>query len=209
MKLDKRMSAILAEIPTGMNVADIGADHGYIGINYAIKNPNNSVFGTDISKKSIEKAKITAEKFNLKNYFTKVGDGLTPVLNDKIDVVLISGMGGEEIINILDGKTIFPMYILSPQKNADKVRMFLSKNDLKPIKDYKVFSENKFYDIMVCAKGKYNPSEFELLYGSGEGEDFDCFCEHTKEHLKKLLDIVENEDEKSKILHKINLMEKK
>lgn len=209
MNLDKRMSAILSEIPTGKNLADIGADHGYIGITYAQNNLNNIVVGSDISEKSIQKAKFTAEKLGLDNYFTIVGDGLEPIQNYDIDVILISGMGGEEIIKIINNKKIYPYYILSPQKNADKVRVYLSEKNLKAIKDYKVKQGDKFYDIMVCTAGKYIPSQFELLYGSGEGVDFAEFAKLAKDYLSKLLDNVTKTADRDLILHKIEVLESK
>ena len=115
MKLDKRMMALLSEIPCGKNLADIGADHGYISLNYALNNPNNLVVASDISCKSIEKAKQSAKKLGLTNYKTAVGDGLTSVIDYDIDCVLISGMGGEEIIKIISKSKTYPLYILSPQ----------------------------------------------------------------------------------------------
>lgn len=206
MKLDKRMSAIYSEIPACKNLADIGADHGYISINYAINNANSLVFASDISAKSVEKAKCTAAKYNLLNYKTTVGDGLEPIKDFDIDVVLISGMGGEEIIKILENSKIYSLYILSPQKNADKVRKFLSEKDLCPIKDYKVLSESKFYDIIVCTSGVYKPTEFELNFGKGEGDDFKLFSSLTIKNLKELLEVA-NDKAKDAILHKLQLLE--
>ncbi len=208
MKLDKRMSAILAEIPKGKNLADIGADHGYISINYAINNPNNLVVASDISKKSIEKAYLSAKKLHLDNYITTVGDGLLPIQHYDIDVILISGMGGEEIIKIINNEKKYPFYILSPQKNTDKVRQCLSENNICPIKDYKVLSDGKFYDIMVCKQGEYNPSEYELLFGCGSGEDF---CEYKKFMNKNLSDLTKkvSDNEKVVLINKLNLLNSK
>lgn len=208
MKLDRRMSTILSELPQGSNLADIGADHGYIGLSYAKKNANNIVIGSDISEKSIQKAALTAKKLGINNYFTTVGDGITPIKNYDIDVILISGMGGEEIIKILNNQEKYSLYVLSPQKNVDKVRAFLRDNDFEVVKDYKLFDCNKFYDIIVCKQGSYTPSEFELLYGSGVGDDFVAFAKREKQHLTNLLNVVACERDKSKILHKIDLLAK-
>lgn len=209
MKLDRRMIALLKEIPQGKNLADIGADHGYISINYAINNKQNIVVGSDISEKSVEKAKVTAQKLGLTNYITKVGDGLKSIEDMSIDVILISGMGGEEIIKILDSAKKYPIYILSPQKNSDKVRKYLMENCLHPVKDYKVLSEDKFYDIMVCTQGEYKPTEFELLFGSGIGEDFEKYAQFMINQLTCVLNKVTNLQEKEVIEHKIKLLQKR
>lgn len=208
MKLDRRMTALLSEIPKNKNLADIGADHGYVSLSFALNNPNNLIVGSDISEKSIEKAKITAKKLNLSNYYTKIGFGLEPIQSFDIDVVLISGMGGEEIIKILDNCKKYPFYVLSPQKNSDKVRLYLKNNNLKAIKDYKVYSDEKFYDIIVCTEGCYNPTEFELQFGSGKGEDFQLFASHTIEYLTKLLRSIKNDGDKQVIAYRLNLLKK-
>ncbi len=205
MKLDRRMRKLLSEIPDGKNLADIGADHGYISICYALNNPNSLVVASDISSKSIAKAKLTAEKLGLCNYKTEVGDGLCSVENYNIDCVLISGMGGEEIIKIINKSKRYPLYILSPQKNTDKVRQFLSENNLSPKKDYKVLSENKFYDILICENGKYNPTDFELLFGSGIGDDFKLYAKNTYAQLNEIYPLV-GDSEKNIIAHKLQLL---
>ena len=65
MKLDRRMQTLLSEIPDGKNLADIGADHGYISICYALNNPNSLVVASDISSKSIAKASRKARALQL------------------------------------------------------------------------------------------------------------------------------------------------
>lgn len=207
MKMDERMSAILREIPQNKNLADIGADHGYIGINYALQNKNNFVVGSDISAKSIEKAAKTAKNLGLVNYFTVIGDGLKPIEKFDIDVVLISGMGGEEIINIISSAKRYATYVISPQKNVEKVRKFLSEHNLLPIKDYKVFSEGKFYDIIVVVQGEYCPTPFEIVYGSGQGKDFKNFAEFTKKRLQGLLEKVGNAESREKLSYELKLLE--
>ena len=114
-------------------------------------------------------------------------------------------MGGEEIIKIINKSKRYPLYILSPQKNTDKVRQFLSKNNLCPKKDYKVLSENKFYDILICEKGKYTPTDFELLFGSGIGDDFKLYAKNTYAQLNEIYPMV-GDSEKNIIAHKLQLL---
>lgn len=188
MILDTRMSALLAEIPIGKNLADIGADHGYVSVQYALNNKNNLVVGSDISASSIKKAQNYARKMRADNYITRVGDGTAAIRDLNIDVLLISGMGGMEIINILSNSPKYECYVLSPQRNVDCVRQYLSDNNIQPIKDYKIASGGKFYDIMVCKNGRYAPSEFELYFGSGKGSDFLQFKDKMMANLQSLMD---------------------
>lgn len=206
MKLDKRMQAILNLIPTNCNLIDIGADHGYISINYALNNKNNCVLATDISEKSLQKAKNLSSSLKLTNYYTQVADGLKGVKTEKYNAVLIAGMGGLEIINILKANLCFDFYILSPQKNVDCVRKFLSQNKLLPKKDFKVQSGKLFYDVIFATNGDYNPSEKQLLYGNGLGDDFNNFLIFEKKRLNDLL-LKVGDKEKSEVLHKLEVLE--
>lgn len=206
MKLDKRMQAIFNLIPNNCNLIDIGADHGYISINYALNNKNNCILATDISEKSLQKAKNLSSNLKLTNYNTQVADGLKGVETAKYNAVLIAGMGGLEIINILKDNLHFDYYILSPQKNVDCVREFLSQNNVLPEKDFKVQKGKLFYDVIFAKNGEYNPTKKQLMYGNCTGSDFENFLIFEKKRLNSLL-LKVGEKEKNDILHKLEVLD--
>ncbi len=83
--------------------ADIGCDHGFITAYLLRQRPDLSMIAGDISESSLAKAQILLSQAGLENQVhTICGDGLS-VLDGQphMDVILIAGMGGRTILEIL------------------------------------------------------------------------------------------------------------
>lgn len=178
INLDKRLTAVLNEIKPCKILVDIGSDHGKVVVLARQKNLCEYAIATDISENSIKKASDLIAKVNIDRIETRVGNGTSVLKENEFDTVVIAGMGGYEIINILSKSAVkFKKYILVPHKNADMLRLFLAKENLYPEKDYKIFCKNKFYDIIVSSLGNYNPTFSQLYFGNCERtEDFNNFA---------------------------------
>ena len=99
--------------------ADIGCDHGYC-TQYMLGNGLcEKAYISDISRGSLRKAEILlAEHIRAGRCFPVCADGLEG-LPEPCDLVLIAGMGGEEIVRILSSG-IPPRFVLQPMKNSEK-----------------------------------------------------------------------------------------
>lgn len=161
--MTKRLKEIAKLIKGGNVVADVGCDHGMIS-KYVVENGlANKVIASDISFKSLQKAKKLLSRYGDKIEFV-VSDGFKefPVVPNE---AVIAGMGGEEIISILNGVDDLPYrLVLSPQKHQRKVREFLIRKNYKICDDYTIF-DNKFYDIITAEKGCDLYTEEELVFG--------------------------------------------
>ena len=101
ISLTKRMKKF-ADLISKKRIADIGCDHGKITAKLFLENKIDFAIVSDISRPSAEKAKKLLENLGVKAFEMRVGDGLETITKeDKIEAILISGMGGEEIIKIL------------------------------------------------------------------------------------------------------------
>ena len=188
MKLDDRMYAILSHIDKCRVVADIGADHGYISASVAERGLADKVIASDISEKSVSKARALVKNEKLNNIEIRVGNGTSVLEDDECDTLIIAGMGGSLIASILGSDSRrYNRYILSPQRDQEVLRRYLKDSNIVPIFDYKVESLGRYYDIIVAEAGEYHPTGSELLYGYGEGDDFDGFRDF---ELQRLLDII-------------------
>ncbi len=161
--MTKRLKIIASHIGIGRVFADIGCDHGIIA-KYVLDNELfESVIASDISNKSLDKAKKLLNKYGSKVTFL-VSDGFNK-FHLIPDEAVIAGMGGEEICSILSNAEFLPKrLILSPQKNQSKVRELLIRKNYKISDDYTVF-DKKFYDIIVAEIGSDCYSDLELLFG--------------------------------------------
>lgn len=162
--MNERLKIIFSHVKKTPSLADVGCDHGYLAKACLDRNVAGSVIISDVSLKSLEKAKAL-----LKDYSDRVVsvccDGFSgyPYIPE---TAVIAGMGGEEIIHVLlESKKIPKNLVLAPQKNSDKVRRTLISLGYLIEKDFTFFSSSKYYDLIVATVGKDEYSENEYLFG--------------------------------------------
>lgn len=159
MKLSKRLLTIAGLVEKNSIVADIGTDHGYIP-GYLIENKiSKKVIGSDISKGSLEKIIDYVREIGFEQQIeARLGDGLKVIKPYEVDTVIIAGMGGVLIKEILDyDKDVtnsITNFILQPMIGAKELRIYLMENDFEIIKEELVKEENKYYEIIHARKGK-------------------------------------------------------
>ncbi|MBQ9781981.1 MAG: SAM-dependent methyltransferase, partial [Clostridia bacterium] len=119
--MTKRLNELFSLIKSCDLFADVGCDHGFISQMVLDFGKAKKVIISDVSKKSLQKAEHL-----LKDYGNRVQSFVSDGFNgyDQIpDQAIIAGMGGEEIIKILQASKFLPnRLILNPMKNSDKVR---------------------------------------------------------------------------------------
>ena len=159
MKLSKRLGAIANLVPQNSILADIGTDHGHIPAYLINNNICKRVIGTDISKGSLEKIigyiKMSGHE---KKIEARLGYGLEVLKPYEVDTVVIAGMGGVLINEILDkDKEItnsITNFIFQPMLGVDELRKYLMENSFEIIKEELVKEDNKYYEIIFAKKGK-------------------------------------------------------
>lgn len=159
MKLSDRLTAIANMIPKNSIVADIGTDHGHLPIFLIKNNISKKVIGSDISKGSLDKIIEYVDGFGLGDKIdTRLGDGLEIIKPYEVDTVVIAGMGGLLIRDILekDKKITNSVinFILQPMVASKELREYLINNNFDIIKEDLVKEENKYYEIIFAKKGK-------------------------------------------------------
>lgn len=168
MKLSKRLQSIANLVPHNSIVGDIGTDHGYIPGYLIENNISKRVIGTDISKGSLEKI---IEYVNNNGYseriFPRLGDGLEAIKPFEVDTIIIAGMGGLLIRDILekdkDVTKSVVNFIFQPMIAAKELREYLLNNNFEIIREEIVREENKFYEIIFAREGKSSVSD-EFYY---------------------------------------------
>ena len=211
--MNKRLEIIASSVSKCEVMADIGCDHGYVSKLVLENGTAQKVIIADVSKKCLQKAEKLLQSYIQKGLCTSVccnGFGENIVC----DCAVIAGMGGEETISILKKAKLLPTsLVLQPMKNADKVRDYLQNNGYKIIKD-KVFSdENKFYDLIVCTKGKDTLTSEEIEFGRDNikelNKDFICKLKREEEQLKDILEKKElSNDSKNQIQERLKRIKK-
>ncbi len=159
MKLSKRLQKIVDFVPMGSLVADIGTDHGYIPAYLIHSGICKKVIGTDISSGSLEKIVEYVKHLNYEEFIlTRLGNGLEVIKVNEIDTVIIAGMGGLLMSEILEKDLAITNsithFILQPMIAAKELRQYLINNNFEIIDEELVFEEKKYYEIIYAQKGK-------------------------------------------------------
>ena len=104
-KLSARLAGMAGFVEPGETIADIGADHGYLPLHLLREGLSPYVVFTDVQPGPLEKTRLSLQKSgfdeNDPRLRLRLGDGLQPLRNAEVDVVVIAGMGGETIAAIL------------------------------------------------------------------------------------------------------------
>lgn len=172
MKLSPRLTTILNFVPHNSIVGDIGTDHGYIPVYLIYNRISKKVIATDISEDSLDKAKDYSKKCGLeKDIETRVGDGLEILKPFEVDTLIIAGMGGLLINEILDkGKKITDSvinFIFQPMGASDELRKYLINNNFKIIDEKLAREGDKYYEIIFVQRGKSYIGK-DIYYEIGE-----------------------------------------
>jgi tRNA (adenine22-N1)-methyltransferase len=155
LKLSDRLEKICSMIARGERVADIGADHALLPIALFERGVTRALILSDIRPGPLEKARANTERRLPGAAFDiRLGSGLAPLAMGEADVVVIAGMGGLLIADILSAdpekSRSFGRYILQPRSAADKLRVRLAELGFI-IWDEALAREGRFICEIICA----------------------------------------------------------
>lgn len=187
MKFSKRINVICDHIEKVESLADVGCDHGFMSFEVIRRGLSQKVYVTDISAPSLKKAQLLLNDYIEKGIVEAVvTDGLDGV--PKVDEAVICGMGGKEIIGILDRSVNVPRFlVLNPMKNAELVRKWLIEKSFGILKDFMFFDGEKFYELIVAQKDfkMKDYSVDEINYGRDNFHNNEDFLRFINKKLDK------------------------
>lgn len=169
MKINNRLKLVGDYVDKGSIPLDIGCDHAKLSI-YLLKERNFPfVYASDNKIGPLNQARENVNYYNLADKIELIkADGLNS-LNDKIDTITVTGIGGLTINKMfLENKnklTNIKTIILSPNNFIKEVRETINKLGYY-LKDEELVEEsNKLYHILVFSKGNKIYSDKELYLG--------------------------------------------
>ena len=102
MHLTPRLRTIMQQVPEGARLADIGTDHALIPTALLRRGVIQSAIASDLREGPLDSAARTAKQFEVEHKLSlRLGGGLQTVKPDEADTIVIAGMGGETIAQIL------------------------------------------------------------------------------------------------------------
>ena len=170
VKLSKRLSTIANMVDKRSIVADIGCDHALLDIYLTSNNISKKSYACDITEGAIKQAIRNIRLYNAKHVLTRLADGLNAIKKeDKVDTVIISGLGNHTIIDILTNNNGIldnvNTLIIQSNTKVSEIRKNVTQMGYY-IKDEKlVLERNIIYTIIKFSKGSRKYSKEDYLFG--------------------------------------------
>jgi tRNA (adenine22-N1)-methyltransferase len=171
LTLSNRLNTIAAKIGDRAGVADVGTDHGFLPVWIAQHGAARRIVATDIRPGPLGSAKASAAEYGCSDRIEFVlTDGLNGVDPAGLDTVVIAGMGGENIIHILEDapwtKSEDVLCVLQPQTKTDDLAAYLKRSGFI-VHDAALAYDDRYYLIMSAAAGNGDDYKhpLEILFG--------------------------------------------
>ena len=208
--IDDRLNSLIKYIDSEDLVIDIGCDHALIDI-YLIKNNIlNNIIISDISINALNQGILNIKKNKLDNKIdARCGNGLE-VLNefDNINTILISGMGTNTILKILDNKYLNKINKLIIQSNKDYylLRKEVTKLGFMISDEEVIVSNNKIYINIVFIRGNKKYTDIELKYGTSNMKNKKIYYEYLINKYQNILLSIQDKDKYTELQNEINIL---
>lgn len=156
IKLSSRLQGLANFVPIGSRVADIGSDHGLLVSYLVLEGISPLAVAGEVKIGPYNSTKRQVEQFKLNELIdVRLGYGIS-VIDETIDVVIIAGMGGELITEILEnGKEelqAVQRLVLQPNVGEYFVRKWLDANGWKIIDEEIIKEKNFYYELIIAEK---------------------------------------------------------
>lgn len=178
------MKAVADMVTSGGRVCDIGCDHALVSIYLAANGISRHVIASDVRTGPCEAARenIALHKVSDKVEL-RLGYGLDTIEAGEADTIIIAGMGGMLMTDILErGLAVFSgakQLVLQPQSDVEHVRRFVcghgwhiqAENMVKDAGKYYVIINAACKDAAVADEGRdafcHTDREEEIYYKYG------------------------------------------
>lgn len=225
MELSNRLKFIANNIDNCKNLIDVGSDHGYIPI-YAVKNNIcNSAIASDINIGPVDKAKMNVMFEGVSDKVdVRLGGGLSTVKVKEVEAVVIAGMGGNLIKDILEADMnkvkLYKFLVLQPAQNPEILREYLYNSGYDILSEDLCKDDGIFYELFKVKKSNSPKIEMDSIFYEispyllkNKHPLMKEYLEHKEEKYNRILSLIKDNSEsankrKSEIKEKLNLIDK-
>ncbi len=192
INLDKRLSTVASMVRRDSRVADIGTDHAYLPVYLVQAGVCPGGIAADIRSGPLDAARRTVTEAGLTDVIAlRLGDGLAPVAADEADDIVIAGMGGETIVEILSAadwvKDTRLRLVLQPMTRAEELRRWLLTNGFTITEERLVRDGHRLYPVMAATytAAESETDEYVFYAGFFTADEGRPYREMMAEHLTR------------------------
>ncbi len=168
--LDPRLQAVLAMIPEGSILLDIGTDHCKLPAEGMLRHKLAGAYAADIKEGPLDAARRQLASLGLSAAIPLyLSDGLKDIpleVLEEVTTVAVAGMGGEVTEQILKNAPVEPLcWVLQPMSAIYELLDFLAAEGYEIAEGKLAQDGDKFYRIFQVQKTgiPYEPDYFSML----------------------------------------------
>ena len=160
--MSNRLLAVSKYINKGERVADIGCDHGYLGIYLLTAGIASHMIESDVAQGPLDSARQNVKKFGVESAVTFcLSDGAADIPRD-FDTLVCAGMGADTIMSIL--------HHAAHWLKDSRYRLILQCQSKRPELRQWLYDEGFRINRETLAQdGKFIYTIMEVVYDPGEG----------------------------------------
>lgn len=169
--ISQRLERVGAFVPQGARLLDVGSDHAYLPIYLMQQGRIEAAIAGEVVEGPFQSASknVTAQGLD-QQIEVRLADGLAAFEpTDQIDAIVIAGMGGRLIADILAGGqeklASVQCLILQPNNREDELRGWLAENGFAIQTEDLLEEAGKFYEIIVAGAGQQVLTDQEKRFG--------------------------------------------
>lgn len=167
LPISQRLLTCCGFVAPGDRVADVGCDHGYLGIYLLTNQIASSVIASDVRPAPLQCAVMNAKKFRVENRMSfYLSDGVRGIPRD-FNTLVCAGMGADTMVSILESapwlQSTQYRLILQCQSKRPMLRRYLAERGFR-ISRETLAKDGKFlYPVMeICYEPGPVPAPWEF-----------------------------------------------
>lgn len=170
MHLSERMKMVAGMVTPCTTLADVGCDHGYLSIWLLRHGVCEKAIAMDLREGPLLHAQANRSFFHMEERMElRLSDGLQKLSPGEADAIVLAGMGGQLVMDILDRSpdcAAVAQMVLQPQSEIPEVRKYLHRKGFRITGEEMCLEDGKYYTAMRAEPGTEPPySEEEYLAG--------------------------------------------
>ena len=191
---------MIIDLVSEKSIADIGTDHAYIPIKLASLGTIEKAIATDKNEGPLKIAEENVIKYELSDKIDlRLGSGLKPINKGECELLIIAGMGGKLIGDIIEEdleKAKSFKLILQPMNAQAELRKRLITLGFKITKETLSCEGFKVYNAFCCEEGDQSlPSEEKYLHipaELSENKYYNMLIDKKNRELTKIINGLKN-----------------
>lgn len=171
VRLSERLEAVARHVLPGRPFADIGTDHAYLPAALLKQGAVPRAIAADIVSGPLAAARATVLAEGLEAQLeVRQGDGLQVLRPGEVDTVVLAGMGGPLMADLLAAAPAgvlesLARLVLQPMAGEERLRLWLSAHGWRLVDEEIVAEDGRSYVIIAAEPGQETLSPLDAAVG--------------------------------------------